>query len=103
MVEQALKLAQNFLFEKYYIFHAREDSQREMSLLFIYPNKNDTNLFHIYCIVLSKDLNCHLINLFGDKELSKKWDSKKMSSKIWSMSAIVSTNSLLRLREKCIK
>ena len=71
MVEQALKLAQNFLFEKYYIFHAREDSQREMSL-YTYPNKNDTNLFHIYCIVLSKDLNCHLINLFGDKELSKK-------------------------------
>ena len=75
MVEQALKLAQNFLFEKYYIFHAREDSQREMSLYTL--TKNDANLFHIYCIVLSKDLNCHLINLFGDKELSKKWDSKK--------------------------
>ena len=76
---------------------------QEKCLYIPYPNKNDTNLFHIYCIVLSKDLNWHLINLFGDKELSKKWDSKKMSSKIWSMSAIVSTNSLLRLREKCIK
>ena len=66
-----------------------------------YPNENDTNLFHIYRIVLSKDLNWHLINLFGDKELGI--PNKKMSSKIWSMSAIVSTNSLLRLREKCIK
>ena len=36
---------------------------------YVYPNENDTNLFHIYRIVLSKDLNWHLINLFGDKEL----------------------------------
>ena len=46
MVEQALELAQNLnlIFKKYYIFQAREDSQRKMS------NKNDKNLFDIHCI-----------------------------------------------------
>ena len=60
----------------------QEKIVNEKCLYIPYPNKNDTNLFHIYyCIVLSKDLNCHLINLFGDKELSKKWDSKKISGR----------------------
>ena len=53
MVEQALKLAQNFLFEKYYIFHAREDSQREMSL---YTLTKMTRTFFTFTVLFCRKI-----------------------------------------------